>query len=500
MDKGKGKVKVKDKGRREHVGFINDSGKFIVKGLNNIDRKEDSSQLKNDLFSNMYGTHNVYIPAYNPSELVGFLEVNSYHNKCVSAKADDGSGDSWKVSIIGDETEVSLFNKRFVEEILNNVDINDEYGQVIFDEESISYGCLEVCRNNRLPGGSIDSIFHVPSLEVRVHRSENKFVQSKYGEVVWFKSFGYGMDVNKHTGFEFDLGTLPYEDRANEMIMYKKYSPTDLVYGMSDVIPLLNTLTADAYRLSSTLNSFKNGFMASWAVIITGDVDQIYTDDESGIDYNIQTEIQDLFSQVAESQSSVMVYVLPTNLDGGKIEVTFEKLGDEQKEVSYNEFRLANVDEILSGHGVPSQRIGLSKEGALAGGNTQEVFTIYNSKVVQPKIRRIEDFVNDYWIPSLGVTDILFEIISEDLVVDDNKLKVLGDLFNRGVITPNQLINIYGEEYGLELSDKEQMDGHYINGMRIDVEWSSESEVEYTKESKVNSLYTVLMNKLLGLN
>jgi capsid portal protein len=477
------------KSKRQHIGFIDNSGNFVRKSVQDSLRKEESTQLKDDLFRSSYGVLNVIQPQFSPSELALFMESNTYHSKCVRVKAEDGSGVSWDLNIVGEETPQSIYNKDFVSAVLNGVDINEVFNNMFVDKIGLGYGCIEIARRARLNDNPIDSIYHVPSLEVRVHLSLDKYVQMAYGKKVWFKRVGYAKDVHIETGEEFELGILPVEERANEMMFYKQYSPTDLVYGMTDLIPTLSTLIGDAHRQDFNINYFKTGGMPSWAVIITGDIDEEYKDSETGEIYSIQEEVQNLFTQVTETQASAVAYVLPSK---GDVTVHFEKLGDEQKEISFREYRMDNRDEILSAHGVNAQRLGLGEVGNMGGSNTFELDEIYNSTVIEPMIISVEDFVNDIWIKSLGVDDVKFTLKRREINTLERKIANATSLFNLGALTPNKIIELFGEEFGLVKSDNDNMNGHYIGAVRIDGpllvdETVVEKQLEVDKVSVVKS-------------
>ncbi|MYL36026.1 phage portal protein [Pontibacillus yanchengensis] len=432
---------------KKTVGYVS-GGKYIKGSLKSKVKTEESTQII-DKFQSNYGTFNVVLPKYNPSVLADLGAENTYHFKAVRAKADDGSGVGWE--LLKKEDEVDDDVKEKVESLIEESDINNTFRKAFTDLDTISFMTIEVARQGRLSNRRIDNIHHVPSEFVRVHRHRNKYVQMVGGEYVWFKRVGYMKDVDIKTGKEYPHGSLPIEQRANEMYFYSKYSSDSTVYGTSDAIPALGAIYGDINRRNYNLSYFETGGMATWAVMVTGDIPQGEEDDNGDMSY-VHEDINDLIEQVGSNPHGVMVYSIPNKTTGGNINVEFQKLSDEQKEVSFRDFRIDNRDEILSAHGVPPQRLGISETGNLGGGNTEEVDAIYKSTMVEPLNGVVEEFMNKIWIPSLGVDGLKFRLKRRDEKGVEHDIENLKFLFDAGAMTSEEVRELFKDKYNL--SDK----------------------------------------------
>ena len=85
--------------------------------------------------------------------------------------------------------------------------------KVYTDLEATGNGYIEV---GRTVGGNIGYIGHIPAKTMRVRRLRDGFVQLLYGKAVYFNNFGDKETENPIAG---------QEDRPNEIIHLKKYTP-----------------------------------------------------------------------------------------------------------------------------------------------------------------------------------------------------------------------------------------------------------------------------------
>jgi hypothetical protein len=99
-------------------------------------------------------------------------------------------------------------------------------------------------------------------------------------------------------------------------------------------------------------------------------------------------------------------------------------------------------------------------------------------------------------LPTLEITDYLFELEKIDMKEVDADVDRCVKLINSGVMSPNDAIKYLGEFYGLEVDDDNlAMSFHYINGQPIDAGGLiPESEITGALNSVKDKLIEVLIN------
>lgn len=444
--------------------YVTSNNKVVMKSK--VDAMMDAASTQLESLKGEYNTNSLHLHRVAPTLLVDLLETNTYHRRAVEAKAADAAGSGYAVTNSGEtkrNKRVSEFENLLME---LDEDLNATFKKFFSDYVAIGYACMEVARRGRLSANQIDAVYHVPAHQISVSRDLNRYRQQTLTDVVWFKRLGFEDDVHKTTGKVYPAGTLfPVSDRANELLFASNYSQTDLVYGMSDIVPALDILKGDLYRKEYVNNFFSNFGTPQMAIVISGDIDQVVSYDADGEEVlvDLQEEILAAYEQVQANPSGALVYTIPSNSAGGKVDVKFERLSDEEKEISFREFRKDNRDEVLSAHGVPLSRLGISEVGSLGGNDTEELNEVYMSSVIEPLSRILVDFVNDWWIASLGYEDVRFDIVRRDSVKTEQKMALAKDLFAMGAVTPRQLLNLFGSDLGIEIVESEHLDRYFVN-------------------------------------
>ena len=187
------------------------------------------------------------------------------------------------------------------------------------------------------------------------------------------------------------------------------------------------------------------------------------------MDEETERTIQKFFQQdVKKANHSTLVLTAKREdgeLTSDPIEIKFQALSTDMKEASFRMFRQDNRDEILSSHGIPPYRAGITVEGQLGGSSASESTEIYKQSIIKPKQKLIENQINRYILEDgLGVTDWRFrfkEIDTRDL---DKEIERMQKLFDMGVYSPNMIL----EKLGEEKIDNPNMDRHFVKGQPLD--------------------------------
>lgn len=455
---------------------------------------EESKQLREG--QNTYSFYNLMRPPYPPRMLTSLKEINTYHSSAVKTKAVDTAGLGVKIVPIGDNPNPE--NKKILEQFLRNCypTAEDLFTRACQDEEEVGWLGIELIRTAGQVRGEPQRFEHIPSHTFRIHKDGNRFMHTWDGITRrWFKLIGdyrsvddkLDKDINVTNGEEHKFGTLPNEQRANEIIYDINYSSGTTYYGTPDSIPAIRTMIGDQAAVNYNITFFKNFATPQYAVYITGNFkDQPILDDggkPTGKSV-LQRAIEDRFREVQQNPHGNMVFMIPSKggADSQPVTITFEKLSVDIKDSSFRMYREANRDEVISAERVDPYRAMIVQRGNLGGGNTASMQMVknYKSTTIKPKQRRLEALINNYvvWRPKekggFGITDwaIKFEEIDTD--DEEHEMNMTKSLFSMGAMMPIQIINRYADKYGLsipeELKDHPALNAYYIEGQPITLE------------------------------
>jgi PBSX family phage portal protein len=436
-----------------------------------------SSQLEDD-FKKGYGKNNLHEPPYSPHLFINLLEMNTYHARCVKTKARDSGGLGWKMEPLDDEgSKQEMKDMEELKSVLKRQSspISKTAERGIVDFDSIGYCTWEFVRQNEDATGKIVSIHHVPAHTIRLHKSRNKFLQQRGNKKLWFKRAGYEMDVHKETGEEHEMNTLDKNKRARELVMWSDYTPKSVHYGLPAIVPAIGAIHGDISRRDYNIAFFENYGVPSYAVFVTGNFEMGEVNEETG-QTEFEEAIEDHFKELAKNPHSALVLSVPSKEGEGEVNIEFKPLSVETKEASFRLYRQDNRDEILSAHGVPPYRVGISETGNMGGTTARESTEIYKESVIRPRQEWIEEMFNRFILTSWGIEHFEFKLNQIDTSDEKHDVEILTFLVDNGAATPNQLIRHFGERFGLQEVDHPAMNSHYIKGNPIDNVLPAETE------------------------
>ena len=163
-------------------------GIFPFSVLKDAEIGTSSQQLKS---ASKWMTENDLIPPpYDPIMLLTLWESNPIFYRCVSQLATDVAGLGWKLRLKEGQKENTTEFKRlndFLKKPNEEDALRTIFRHLLVDWGSIGWFGLEVVRNNM---GEVAKIYHTPAHTLRVHKSQNKYCQTRNNKKVWFKKFG----------------------------------------------------------------------------------------------------------------------------------------------------------------------------------------------------------------------------------------------------------------------------------------------------------------------
>lgn len=442
---------------------------------------EGSKQIKSD----GWNYEQLHEPLYDPEQLTDLLELNTYHAQCCDVVAKDAGGLGWFIKPVSEEPDLDETNKKVLTNFFNRFKCNEVLYRRQYDRRALGYGAIEIIRT----GGSrspLHSLTHIPGHTLRRHTDGKRVLQRVGSKTVWFILYGSNKDlegnvkydVHCETGETHPPNTLTSDERANELLWGMDYTPKSQFYGLPKIVPGIRAIYGDISRADFNTSFFKNYGMPAFAVMVTGDFetydkqpgDEGY-DETKTLKYKISQQIK----EVMRNPHSAVTLLIPSEGEEGNVKVEIKPLSVETKEASFRLYRKDNRDEIIAAHRVPPYRIGINETGSLSGNTSVESTKIYKTSVIEPLQSDDEYDINLLIREEFGFQDCQFalqEIDVRDFAID---VGVAEKLFNMASMTPRQLIQQFGERFGLKDDpDNYFLDEYYLNGQPLELAWLGE--------------------------
>ena len=207
---------------------------------------------------------------------------------------------------------------------------------------------------------------------MRVRRMRDGFVQIIANKVVYFRNFGAK-----------NYNPVTLDNRPNEIIHLKQYSPLNTFYGVPDIISAISSLHGDQLASQYNIDYFSNKAVPRYVVTLKGA--KLSSDAEDKMFRFLQTNLK--------GQSHRTLYIhLPGDSDNNKVEFKMEPIENGIQDGSFKEYRKQNRDDILIAHQVPLSKLGGSDSSAIAAALSQD--RTFKEQVARPAQRQIEKMIN----------------------------------------------------------------------------------------------------------
>lgn len=400
-------------------GFTDESGKIgskqYVEGENNM---------------TMYGALDCVEPPYNQSFLAKLYETNGIHAASVDAKIDNisGFGYYWDYSRKAEKirqraakkdddkrnaVESSLIDdKGTLDDAINKMNKFDNFDEilekVLKDRFTTGNGYFEIGRND---DGIISFIGHIPSIHMRVRRTRDGFVQYAGDKPIFFRNLG-----DKKTKDPFGNDPKP-----NEIIHYKKYSPTNNYYGVPEIISATDNLAGVEFANKYNIEYFEHKAVPRYIITTKGVV----------VTEKVHSELLRFFETTTAGKSHRSIMIPMPNPNA---EIEFVPVETKKQEASFTEYIDQNVKLILARHRVPPNRLGM---GAGTGiGDSRDANKIFKESVCGPEQRTLEKKLAKVF---RELTDLFVFKLHEYTLTDENEKSQIHERYARmGIIVPDE--------------------------------------------------------------
>jgi PBSX family phage portal protein len=283
--------------------------------------------------------------------------------------------------------------------------------KVFTDVHSVGNGYIEI---GRTLTGDIGYIGHIPATTIRVRRMRDGFVQIIANKVVYFRNFG-AKNPNPVTT----------DNRPNEIIHIKEYSPLNTFYGVPDVIAAMPSLLGDALASQYNIDYFTNKAVPRYIVTLKGA--QLTSEAEDKLFRFLQTGLK--------GQNHRTLYIpLPGDSDTNKVEFKMDPIESGIQEGSFKEYRKQNRDDILVAHQVPLSKLGGSDSSQIAASLAQD--RTFKEQVARPAQRNLEKILNKIFREKTDVVELKFN----ELTLTDElaQSQILTNYVKNQIMVPNE--------------------------------------------------------------
>jgi HK97 family phage portal protein len=252
---------------------------------------------------------------------------------------------------------------------------------------------------------------------MRVRRLRDGFVQLLYGKAVYFSNFGDNEVENPIAG---------QEDRPNEIIHLKKYTPMNNYYGIPDIIAAQVALAGNELSGRYNLDYFENKAVPRYIITVKG----------AKLSPESERKLLEFFQVGLKGKNHRSLYIpLPGDTPDSKTEFKMEPVEANPQESSFNIYRKSNRDEILLAHRVPINKIGTPEGVNLAV--ARDADKTFKEQVCRPAQMILEKKVNKIFEEKTDALSLKFNELT--LTDEDTQSKIDERYLRMQVITPNEV-------------------------------------------------------------
>lgn len=381
-----------------------------------------------------YAMFDLVQPVYNLEYLSKIYEISPYNYAAINAKVANivGLGYSFVESKkamealdnIEDATQLTRARRKmdrirqqldiWLEDVNQEETFVETLVKVYTDLEATGNGFIEI---GRTTSGNIGYIGHIPAKTMRVRRLRDGFIQLLYGKAVFFRNFGDMETENPIAG---------QEDRPNEIIHLKKYTPMNNYYGIPDIVASQNAMAGNEFAGKYNLDYFENKAVPRYIITVKG----------AKLSTESERKLLEFFQVGLKGKNHRSLYVpLPADSSDSKVEFKMDPVEANIQDSSFNNYRKANRDEILLSHRVPINKIGVPEGVSLA--SARDADKMFKEQVCRPAQDILEKKLNRIIAEK---TDILILKFNELTLTDEDTQSKIDERYLRmQVITPNEV-------------------------------------------------------------
>jgi PBSX family phage portal protein len=408
-------------------------GREFSKAFTGIDSTGTQQNLLAQAISG-YAMFDLIEPTYNLEYLSQIYETSTYNYAAINAKVSNIVGLGYDFietkrtndafDSISDERQLERARKKLsrlrqdIQTWLDETNDEDTFTQTLIkvytDLEATGNSFLEI---GRTTAGDIGYIGHIPAKTMRIRRLRDGFIQLLYGKAVYFRNFG-DMDTPSPITSQ--------EDRPNEVIHFKKYTPMNNYYGIPDIIASQMALAGNEYSGRYNLDYFQNKAVPRYIITVKG----------AKLSPESERKLLEFFQVGLKGKNHRSLYVpLPADSPDSKVEFKMEPIEAGNQEGSFEKYRKSNRDEILLAHRVPINKIGTPEGVNLAV--ARDADKTFKEQVCRPAQMTLEKKLNRIFAEKTDALQLKFNELT--LTDEDTQSKIDERYLRMQVITPNEV-------------------------------------------------------------
>ena len=381
-----------------------------------------------------YSLFMIVQPPYNVMYLAQLFDISPFHHSAVNAKVSNIIGlgfDFEETRKVVEKVEDSLDDPKKLDKLRRNIargkedlreyldtlnsddDFLETMKKVVTDWEVTGNGYLEIGRTST---GKIGYIGHIPAITMRIRRHRDGFVQVVYNRYTFFRNYG-------DTTTEDQIGTDP---RPNEVIHFKKYTPTNTYYGIPDILSAKNAVAGDEFAQRFNLDYFENKAVPRYVITIKG----------ARLNADSERKLLEFFQTGLKGRNHRTLYIpLPSDGDNARVEFDMQAIEAGIQDSSFKEYAIESRDRILMAHRVPISKIGTPQGVSLA--NAKDADKTFKEQVCRPA----QDYVEKKLERIIAEITDAFKLKFNELTLTDEETQArIDDVHLRNkVIVPNEV-------------------------------------------------------------
>jgi len=381
-----------------------------------------------------YSLFMIVQPPYNVMYLSQLFDLSPFHHAAVEAKTANiiGLGYDFEETqqvldkvedVMNDAVKLDKLRRKIskgrqeLKDYLESMNSDDGFletmKKIVTDLETTGNAYLEIGRTS---SGKIGFLGHIPTITMRIRRHRDGFVQVVYNRYTFFRNYG-------DTTTEDQIGTDP---RPNEVIHFKKYSPTNTYYGIPDVISAKNAIAGDEFAQRYNLDYFENKAVPRYIITVKG----------AKLSADSERKLLEFFQTGLRGRNHRTLYI-PLPSDGEQARVEFEMKAIEAgiQDSSFKEYAVESRDRILLAHRVPISKIGSPQGMSLAG--AKDADKTFKEQVCRPAQEYIEHKIKKV---IAEITDMFTLRFNELTLTDEETQARIDDVYLKDqVIVPNDV-------------------------------------------------------------
>jgi len=383
-----------------------------------------------------YSLFQIVQPPYNMLYLAQLYDASPYHHSAVNAKVANviglgynfevtfkvtqkieeamDSGSQKKLDKLRSKIEEAKVELRAYLESLNSDDsFLENMKKVYTDLESTGNAYLEVGRTNT---GKIGYIGHIPATTMRIRRHRDGFVQVVYNRYTFFRNFGDVESLDQ-------IGTDP---QPNEVIHFKKFTPSNTYYGVPDILSAKNAVAGDEFAQRFNLDYFENKAVPRYIITVKG----------AKLSADSERKLLEFFQTGLKGRNHRTLYIpLPSDGENSRVEFKMDPVEAGVQDSSFKNYAIENRDRILIAHRVPISKIGMPQGVSLA--NAKDADKTFKEQVCRPMQEELEHKIN---LIIKQFTDAFVLRFNELALTDEETQSRIDDrMLKDQVITPNEV-------------------------------------------------------------